>query len=471
MNSLIDLSAFDLPISRNILNEYFGVWAISADPFNQLVNHVNQIDIRQHIAQHMADYDPLGAASSSAGTTPYLISGGVAQIEMIGPMMKYVSSLSSGVSTVYARKQIRHAVQNDEVSAIFLRMDSPGGTVSGTKDLADEVARAVAIKPVIAFIDDLSASANYWIASQCTEIIANNSTALIGSIGTYAVIYDFSKQAESLGIKTYVIGAGKFKGSGVPGTEITAEHREEYQRVVDSLNNEFTSAVSKGRSLASGTIDELADGRVHPANVALDLGLIDRIETFDSAISRYYATQPRSKTSMSAEQTTVSQPVPQPATMQQLEGICAEPTFVLAQLKAGATVSSATAAYNQQLKAEVEQLKASREIDIAAARKDASEKAQQEATETSAKAGGVRPIATKDNQDDDDGAANTDVVALFEEKIEAQMSRLSNVPDDQRRRRAVIAVAKSNPALHQSYLAKTNEGAKRKRLLAEKYDS
>lgn len=90
-----------------------------------------------------------------------------------------MSSLSSGVSTVYARKQSRHTVNTHDVKAIFVRIESPGGTVSGAKDLADEIAKAKFSKPVVAFMDDLAASAAYWIFSQSTEIIANNTTAMI----------------------------------------------------------------------------------------------------------------------------------------------------------------------------------------------------------------------------------------------------------------------------------------------------
>jgi signal peptide peptidase SppA len=378
MNELVDLSAFDLAVGRNLLSAYFGPWAILPDRFEQLVQRANQLNIRSHIEQNRADYDPFAAAAAASGANskdesnaPYAISQGIAQIEMIGPMMKFASSLSSNVSTVYARKQLRHAANNPDVKAIFLRIDSPGGTVSGTKDLADEIARTKAIKPVVAFVEDLAASAAYWVAAQATEIIANNTTALIGSIGTYAVIYDYSRSAENMGIKTHLITTGKFRGAGVPGVAITPEQLTEFQRVIDSLNDQFKSAVASGRTMATATIDELADGRVHPATLALDYKLIDRIESFDAAFSRYLTltttspSQPstRRSSAMSVETKTENHVEPA-ATLEQLEKVCSEPGFVMEQLKLTATVSQATIAYNSRLKAEREATKSNQAAEI-----------------------------------------------------------------------------------------------------------
>jgi signal peptide peptidase SppA len=492
MNELVDLSAFDLAIARNLLSEYFGPWAILPDRFEQLVQRVNQLNIRSHIAAHQANYQALGqhgdfnpsghraymdhlpsGEAKSDSETPYALSQGIAQIEMIGPMMKFASSISSNVSTVYVRKQLRHAAKNPDVKAIVLRIDSPGGTVSGTKDLADEILKAKATKPVIAFVEDLAASAAYWIAAQTNEIVANNTTALIGSIGTYTVIYDYSRQAENLGIKTHVIATGKHKGAGVPGSPITPEQLADFQRVIDSLNDQFKSAVAEGRKLSQGTIDELADGRVHPASVALDLKLIDRIESFDAVVNRY--AQPifssRRAVAMTTEIVKPESQVEAAASIDQLKKICSDSEFVLQQLEQKATVAQATSAYNIKLKAELEATKAKQADELAKARAESAEQARVEAAEIAKKAAGVKPITcgSSDPADDDSNLELGDVSSTYESLVEKRMARMSNVPEDERRRKAIVSIAKSNPQLHQSYLASINDKPKLKRLLAEKY--
>src|SRR5581483_9650939 len=108
-----------------------------------------------------------------------------------GMLMKGQSSMG-GTSTVMARRDIRQAVADQDVAGILLAIDSPGGTVAGTDDLAAEVRQARTSKPVWAAIDDLGASAAYWVASQTQRVTVNSPTALVGSIGTLQVIRDLS---------------------------------------------------------------------------------------------------------------------------------------------------------------------------------------------------------------------------------------------------------------------------------------
>src|SRR5690606_31819803 len=129
-----------------------------------------------------------------------------------GAMTKQGSSFG-GASTVRTRRAIRSAAADKSVSAIMLLIDSPGGSVSGTSDLADDVANAKKKKPVYAYIEDTCCSAAYWVASQCSAIYANP-TAIVGSIGTYMVVADYSRMAENAGVKVHCISTGKYKGAG-----------------------------------------------------------------------------------------------------------------------------------------------------------------------------------------------------------------------------------------------------------------
>lgn len=207
---------------------------------------------------------------------------GIAHIPMMGHMMK-IDSKFGGTNTLRTRHAVRTAATDTDVKAILLSIDSPGGTVAGTEELARDVANANAVKPVFAHIDDLGASAAMWVASQAGHISAN-ATALVGSIGVVAVLEDSSKAAEKEGITVHVISTGKFKGAGIQGTKITDEHLAEIQEMVDDLNGHFLAAVSDGRQMPMDAVEAIADGRIHIAAKALDMGLIDAVQSGDETV-------------------------------------------------------------------------------------------------------------------------------------------------------------------------------------------
>lgn len=277
----LDLSALG-GLNVPHIDQYFGVWAMEAQRFLAVANSVRRIDLAAHVARQRT---PEGrAALAEQAGRDYPLTDGIAVINLVGPLMKYVGSLQEGTSTLAVRRQIRNAAASPEVAGILLRFDTPGGTVAGTEDLGSDIAAAAARKPVHGYIEDLCASAGYWCGSQTARITAN-ATALVGSIGTFCVVYDLSKFAEAEGVKVHVVKAGEFKGTGVPGTEITDAQLAEYQRMVNGLNDHFLAAVKNGRQMKAGQVKELADGRVHLAAEARSLGLIDGVGSFDQAIA------------------------------------------------------------------------------------------------------------------------------------------------------------------------------------------
>jgi signal peptide peptidase SppA len=207
---------------------------------------------------------------------------GVALIQIQGVMAKAKGKYAS-TSSVQIRRALRACAADADVDAIMLAIDSPGGTSSGTQSLADDVRAIDGIKPVHAHIDDMGASANYWVPSQARRITANRS-ALIGSLGTYAVIEDSSKQAEMDGVVVHVIATGAHKGSFVDGAPVTPEQLVELQRTVDSLNAIFMEAVASGRGFTAEQTAALFDGRVHIAADAKQLKLVDDIMGLDQAM-------------------------------------------------------------------------------------------------------------------------------------------------------------------------------------------
>lgn len=230
-----------------------------------------------------ADLQSLSKDQPQEPTPPYATHDGVAVIGVTGPLTKYSTSfqaLLGGTSTLRVREAIRTANADPEVRAILLHIESPGGTVGGTQELFDTVQSSR--KPVHGHIEDLGASAALWIASACKSITANKS-AMVGSIGTYTAIEDTSGRYAKEGIKVHVISSGGVKGGAVDGAPVSEDYLAETQKRIDAITDLFVDAVAKGRGLAKKKVKDMADGRIHLASAAKDMGLIDRIASLDEA--------------------------------------------------------------------------------------------------------------------------------------------------------------------------------------------
>jgi len=436
------------------VEQYFGVWAMHEDIFRGMVERTNQMDLRLHVSNQAGG----GEMNQASASREYQVTtGGVAVIHATGTLMKYTSSISANTSTIALRRQIRSAARDEEVQAILLRIDSPGGTVSGTYDLVDDVRDAGAKKPVYAYIEDLGASAAYAVASAASKVFANSS-ALVGSIGTFSVLQDLTGSAAQLGIKVHVIRAGKFKGAGVPGTEITVEHLAEAQRLVDGMNEFFLQTIEAGRKLPRQRVEAVADGRVWIAQEAKTLGLIDGVQGIDATLNELTTSKRRSTKTMSSElQTKTSDPtplvaelVPQSATVGDIRRVCQGATsdFILSQLERKATVEQAMQAWiSEQQKAIVV--------------------AQEEAKQAQAavKKPGVEPLVGKGKaaaftvESSYDGDPRADFDAKVRDRMKTGQYRMA----------AIQAVARQHPDLHEAFLLATNPGHKVQVLIRDRF--
>lgn len=255
--------------------QHFGPWCIEPRWFMAAVNAVNA-----------GTWTPGAAVTRGAqADKPYtIVADHIAVLRIVGQMQKGSSSFG-GTSTIGLRRDLRAAIADPDVKGIMLSIDSPGGTAAGTQELADAVFAARQEKPVHARIEDLGASAAYWVASQAGRISANQ-IAQVGSIGTVAVIQDLSGAAEQEGIKVHVISTGPYKGMGVPGSEITDEHLKHIQEIVDDINVNFLDSVKRGRGQPIGAVRKWADGRVWVGPKAAAAGLIDAVEPFDTSVRK-----------------------------------------------------------------------------------------------------------------------------------------------------------------------------------------
>lgn len=256
-------------------DQLFGAWSVEVSRFATMVALAKTI---------RADVVQVG--SQEPGPLPAIVENGVAIIDVTGPLTKYQTSFQAilgGTSTLAVRATLRAALRDPKVSAIMLRIDSPGGTVAGTLELADAVKAADAVKPTSTYIEDLGCSAAYWVAAMGRKAYAN-AAATVGSIGTFAVLQDMSGMYEAAGVKVHVVSSAPLKGAGVPGTPITSEVLQEAQRQVDAFTELFVKGAAGGRRMPVDRMQGLADGRVHIAAEARRLGLIDAVASLDDAV-------------------------------------------------------------------------------------------------------------------------------------------------------------------------------------------
>jgi signal peptide peptidase SppA len=222
-------------------------------------------------------------AAQSTGSIAVLPLYGV--ITQRGNMVDDVSGPGS-TSTQQFAAALRTLLADHSVSQILIDIDSPGGSVYGVAELADEIQSARAQKPVVAIANSLAASAAYWIGCAASEFYVTPGGE-VGSIGVWQAHQDFSKALEEAGVKTTLISAGKYKVEGNPYSALDEEAQAFMQSRVDDYYAAFTKAVAKGRGVPISQVrDGMGLGRVLGADSAVQQGMVDDVATFDQVLSR-----------------------------------------------------------------------------------------------------------------------------------------------------------------------------------------
>jgi signal peptide peptidase SppA len=222
-------------------------------------------------------------AAQSTGSIAVLPLYGV--ITQRGNMVDDVSGPGS-TSTQQFAAALRTLLADDSVSQILIDIDSPGGSVYGVAELADEIQSARAQKPVVAIANSLAASAAYWIGCAASEFYVTPGGE-VGSIGVWQAHQDFSKALEEAGVKTTLISAGKYKVEGNPYSALDEDAQTFMQSRVDDYYAAFTKAVAKGRGVPISQVREgMGLGRVLGADAAVQQSMVDGVATFDEVLSR-----------------------------------------------------------------------------------------------------------------------------------------------------------------------------------------
>ena len=186
------------------------------------------------------------------------------------------------------REELDRARKDDQIRALLLRINSPGGTVTASDILYDELRRFKQEQriPVVAQMMGVAASGGYYVAMAADEIVAHPTT-VTGSIGVIWSNVSFAGLMEKIGIEDQTITTGAYKDAGSMLRRMTPDERAQLQSVLDDMFARFREVVGRGRkNLSAEQIAELADGRIYSANQALENGLIDRIGGLQEAVAR-----------------------------------------------------------------------------------------------------------------------------------------------------------------------------------------
>lgn len=256
-------------------DQYIGPWAISTHAAAALKDAADATDWAAHMASHAndqpgekIDYEP--------------DADGIATFRLAGMMTPYGSSFGGGTSSVRLTRAIRNAANDPAVRGAMLMIDSPGGTVAATHELALAVASFAAAKPIIGHVGGMCASAAVWASAACTRMYAG-ATSIIGSVGAMCVVEDWSAAAAGRGVKVHVVASGPLKGMGTDGAPVTDAHLAELQKSVNALAAVFREHLAAHRPGVA--FDAVFQGGEYVGAGALPVGLIDGIKSDSDAMS------------------------------------------------------------------------------------------------------------------------------------------------------------------------------------------
>ncbi len=274
------------------LNLWFGrPWALLPSKMDEI-----QAVIDARLAGLQVDLEGVyeaqrGRRPSDGFREPYRVVDGVAVLPLYGVLAKranMLTDISGGTSLEIALRDLKAALNDPEVTAVVLDIDSPGGAVDGVHEFSEFILTrrraSGGPKPIVAFANELMASAAYWIGSAADRIVATPTTQ-VGSIGVRMVHVDRSGRDEKVGIKRTEIFSGRYKTAGTDTRPLDEESREYLQSRVDRFHSLFVEAVARNRGVPKRKALAWADGRLLIGEEARTAGLIDMIGNLDTALA------------------------------------------------------------------------------------------------------------------------------------------------------------------------------------------
>jgi len=194
------------------------------------------------------------------------------KIELTGPIMDVSKTL----------EDIEKAKLDKNIKGIMLVVNSPGGSVAPSVELAYAIKELKEIKPVVVYASGVIASGSYYASIWANKIIANPGS-MVGSIGVIMQGVNAEELMSKIGVSTQTVKAGKFKESGTPTRKWTDFEEKQLQSVIDDTYNMFIGDVANARSLDIKNHTQFADAKIFTAKQAKEIGLVDEVATISYA--------------------------------------------------------------------------------------------------------------------------------------------------------------------------------------------
>lgn len=210
----------------------------------------------------------------------------IAVIPVTGTIMVggYDSVITAGFSSDMILEKIKEVEEDKGVKGVIIELNTGGGTVVGSKEIADAVKKLRTKKPVVALIRDIGASGGYWIASSADKVVADP-LSLTGSIGVMGSYLQFSGLFDKYGVEYERLVGGKYKDMAAPFKEPTEEELALLQKSIDKVHDYFIKDVALNRKLSEGEVRRLATGEPFLGIEAKELGLVDELGNLDIAVN------------------------------------------------------------------------------------------------------------------------------------------------------------------------------------------
>jgi protease-4 len=193
------------------------------------------------------------------------------------------SDIITGATSGRVIADLETASADETVKAILLRVDSPGGSVTGSAQIYEALLEIE--KPVVVSMAGTAASGGYYVSAPADYIIARPDT-FTGSLGVIITTFNADELIADIGVDVITITSGENKDFASPWSELPEEQRAILEGLVDEAYADFVRVVAEGRDLSEERVREIADGRIYSGRQALELGLVDALGNFDDGLAR-----------------------------------------------------------------------------------------------------------------------------------------------------------------------------------------
>lgn len=270
-----------------------------------------------------------GGGGTEPARKPFAFANGLAVIPIHGSLLNRFSGSYGGATGYnFIRSQLRAALADDDVKGIVFDVNSPGGEAAGCFELASEIMESRDVKPSLALVDTLCASAAYALSSAASKMSVVRSST-VGSIGVLVMHADVSTLLDNLGIKISLIHSGKHKVDGNPFEALPEAVRKDIQANIDELRTEFVNTVATNRGLEEKAVFD-TEARTYRGKKAVEMGLADEVASVQDAVSSFMSALPGASTSL--EKSDMSNTDPNATTAQPVAAAPAQAVQAVAQV-------------------------------------------------------------------------------------------------------------------------------------------